>query len=142
MIRYKKPPVVQLVDHAACAEFFGKPNGLFTGEMKAFEADMRKGALADDESPPIYAGVVSISRHYGGPEEGGWYYDWYEVEEIAECDGGFRDLLATVRILREEYPSCPRGRGSVIGGDDTVVFISRSKKLIEDMQSEERPVYE
>ncbi|HEY6020405.1 MAG TPA: hypothetical protein VIY48_10990 [Candidatus Paceibacterota bacterium] len=136
----KKPLVVQLVDHESAAEFFNVPNGLFTGEVKAFEADMRRNALADGEKPPIYAGVVSISRHYGGPEEGGWYYDWYQVEEILQCQD-FRHLLSTVRSLRNDYPSCPRGRGSVIGGDDTVVYISRSKKLIEDMQSEERPTW-
>lgn len=75
------------------------------------------------------------------PKKEGWYYDWYQVEEILQCQD-FRHLLSTVRQLRKDYPTCPCGRGSVIGGDDTVVYISRSKKLIEDMQSEERPRYE
>ena len=137
----KKPEVIQLVDYEAAAEFFGVPNGLFTHEVKSFEANMRRNALSENEKPPIYAGVVSIDRHYGGPEEGGWYYDWHQVEEILECQD-FRHLLLTVRSLREQYPTCQRGRGSVIGGTDTVIYIARNKKLIEDMQSEERPRYE
>lgn len=140
MVTSKVPPVVQLVDWEAACEFF-YPTDISREEVKRFEMDMRRNALADGEKPPIYAGVISIRRHYGGPEEGGWYYDWYQVEEILQCQD-FRHLLSTVRQLRNDYPSCPHGRGSVIGGNDTVVYISRSKKLIEDMQSEERPRYE
>ncbi len=139
-LKAKNPPVVQLVDVPAHDELFGCESWDNVA-AKRFESDVRKSELAQGESPSIYAGVVSISRHYGGPEEGGWYYDWYQVEEILQCQD-FRHLLSTVRSLRNDYPSCPRGRGSVIGGDDTVVYISRSKKLIEDMQSEERSVYE
>lgn len=137
----KKSEVIQLVDYEAAAEFFGVPNGMLTHEVKSFEADMRRNALSEGENPPIYVGVVSIDRHYGGPEEGGWYYDWHQVEEILECQD-FRHLLSTVRSLREQYPTCQRGRSSVIGGTDTVIYISRNKKLIENCQSEERPKYE
>lgn len=138
-LKAKKPPIVQLVDFVAYWERFG--SSMVSGlTVNRFEADVRKSELSRGENPPIYVGIVSISRHYGGPEEGGWYYDWYQVEEIMQCQD-FRHLLSTVRTLREEYPSCPRGRGSVIGGDDTVVYISRSKKLIEDIQSEERPTW-
>jgi len=140
MRRIKKTQVVQLIDRQAYEEHF---DGVFPWEalVHRFEADTRKNALADGENPPIYAGVVSIDRYYGGPEEGGWYYDWHQVEEILECQD-FRHLLSTVRSLREQYPTCQRGRGSVIGGTDTVIYISRNKKLIENCQSEERPRYE
>ena len=140
MLHCKKPPVIQLVDIPAYEELFNC-DGICSKTVASFEADVRKNELAQGENPQVYTGVVSITRHYGGPEEGGWYYDWYEVEEILQCQD-FRHLLSTVRELREQYPTCPRGRGSVIGGADTIVYISRSKRLIEDCQSDERPGYE
>ena len=139
-MKTKKPEVIQLIDFDSYAEFF-HANHVGGADVARFEADMRKNALADGKNPPIYVGVVSIDHHYGGPEEGGWYYDWYQVEEILECQD-FRHLLSTVRSLREQYPTCQRGRHSVIGGTDTVIYIARNKKLIEDIQSEERPRYE
>jgi hypothetical protein len=29
-------------------------------------------------SPINYVTAYEVSRHYGGPEEGGWWFDWYE----------------------------------------------------------------
>lgn len=66
----KCTPVVQLVDRESVSEFLGKAD-LSKTEVERFESDMRLNALCDGEKPPIYAGVVAISRHYGGPEEGG-----------------------------------------------------------------------
>lgn len=141
-----KTPVVQLLDFEAAAEFFDVPNGMLSKDVKRFEADQRRQSVLFGDARPVYVGVVSRTRHCGGPEEGGWYYDWTQVETIIECDGSttgmFRDLLWTVRMMRIEYPTCQRGRGSVIGGADVTIYMSRSKKLIEDLQSTEVPRYE
>lgn len=132
----KKTPVVQLVDCEAFEERFDV-TWANNYEVKRFEMSQRR----NDPSEPVYVGVVSITRHYGGREEGGWYYDWHQVEEIVQAKG-FRHLLSMVRTLREQYPTCPRGRYSVIGGADTIVYMSRNRKLIEKLQSTERPRYE
>lgn len=30
---------------------------------------------------PRYITAYAVTRHYGGPEEGGWWYNWYSVIE-------------------------------------------------------------
>lgn len=77
-----------------------------------------------------WAEVYTVSREYGGPEEGGWYYDWWT-------------RVLGVRIVRSDLPAFEamlvRGgegpflgsvvdgvkvtstRGSVIGGPDRVL---------------------
>ena len=133
----KKTQVCQLLDYEAAAEFFDVPNGMLSKDVKRFEADLRR----NDPSQPIYVAVIETTRHCGGPEEGGWYYDWNQVVEVCECDS-FRNLLSTVRALRESYPTCQRGRYSVIGGADVTIYMSRSEKLIDSLQSKETPRYE
>lgn len=134
----KTTPVVQLFDYEAAAEFFDVPNGMFTADVKRFEADLRR----NDPSKPVYVAVVETTRHCGGAEEGGWYYDWNQVVEIVECEDGFRNLLVTVKALRESHPTCPRGRHSVIGGADVTIYMTRNEKLIDSLQSKETPRYE
>lgn len=62
--------------------------------------------------------VLTISRQYGGPEEGGWWYDWYTVE----WEGRYKRRVAkkffkqAQAIAQENRPR--RNRFSVIGGDD------------------------
>ncbi len=29
-----------------------------------------------------YISLYERSQHYGGPEEGGWYYDWYDYTGV------------------------------------------------------------
>jgi hypothetical protein len=36
------------------------------------------------EAPKLYVNVYRITREYGGPEEGGWYYNHYECIETRE----------------------------------------------------------
>lgn len=136
----KQTPVYQLVDHDAFEELFDVPFAS-RKDIKSFESDMRRRDLKEGAELPVYVGVVSVTRHYGGPEEGGWYYDWHQVEDIATCYS-FLDTLRAVKSFRRVYPTCSRGRGSVIGGADTFIYMSRSIKLIENCQTKERPRYE
>src|SRR5690606_24555927 len=48
----------------------------------------------------FYIVLVRITRHFGGPEEGGWWYDWYNVEEVYRA-WFWREGLAVARKLRE-----------------------------------------
>jgi hypothetical protein len=132
----KHTPVRQLLDCQAYEEFIDSQDWT-RGEVKLFEMSRRKLDLTQ----PIYVGVVSTTRHYGGPEEGGWWYDWTQVEEILETVS-FRSLLWWVRELRNNWPTCSRGRGSVIGGADVTIYMARDKRLIERLQSTEIPRYE
>lgn len=64
---------------------------------------------------PIWIVVTGTSRHYGGPEEGGWWYDWLSIVEVRRVYG-WKTALAAVRELREEYPPSRYGRGSAAAG--------------------------
>lgn len=55
------------------------------------------------EPAPWYVNVYEEDRGYGGPEEGGWYYDISEPVHSEVCDTRF-DAEATAERLREEYP--------------------------------------
>ena len=78
------------------------------------------------EHPRFYVVAYSIPRHYGGPEEGGWWYDRTSIAGVRSAftlQGG----LHQARELRSEFPSCKRGRGSAIGGADVYIQCHRSE---------------
>ena len=87
----------------------------------------------------IYANVFRVTRQYGGPEEGGWWYDAGEVIGsirvlATDCEDRLRKYL--MRAYEDEQ--CLRGRHSAAGGADVVI-------RLEDHEAEpfpsERPVY-
>lgn len=97
----------------------------------------------------LYVNVYEASRCYGGPEEGGWWFDTgYPILSIpvalAPLPGEFpvelsmqvgprgttwdeatRAAAEVIRTrLREDYPNTGK-RSSVIGGDDYDVLIEK-----------------
>lgn len=83
--------------------------------------EKRGAAIENNVCPPFLVVAYGISRHYGGPEEGGWYYDNTTILEVRKAytwEQGVRQF----RKLKEEYPTQRYGRGSVLGnGDDVYV---------------------
>lgn len=73
---------------------------------------------------PWYVGVYEVYRCYGGPEEGGWWYDAGEAihSETAETED---EAQAILERLVEEYPKTG-ARYSVLGGEDYDVFITET----------------
>ncbi len=130
-----------LIDYESMCDRFDSQN-LSCTQARIEERADRRTALDLRQVPPIYAVAVRTTRHYGGPEEGGWWYDWSSVEEVRRT-WDFRGLLKTVRGMREAHPTDQRGRGSVLGNDgDVTIYMCRHAHLIEGLQSTERPQYE
>lgn len=56
--------------------------------------------VEDPENISLYINVYHVERCYGGPEEGGWYYNAYKCEQTAmvfwdpTCDGSNPSLPA------------------------------------------------
>jgi hypothetical protein len=77
----------------------------------------------------FYVNVYEVDRSYGGPEEGGWWYDsGVPFEGIQRnsygCDTREEAVLVQewlTRTLNDYQPS--RSRYSVIGGADVVAYI-------------------
>ena len=77
------------------------------------------------ERQTVYANVYKVAQNYGGPEEGGWWYDSGEPLESVKVDPFMmqdeRDKL--VVKLKENWADeqHPRGRRSCAGGPDVEV---------------------
>ena len=139
--RRETPKVQQLCDHKG--HFDRDDNWQIEPHViKRRDTDERRVALAQGKCPPIYAVAVRTTRHCGGPEEGGWFYDWSDIEEVRRAFT-FRELLRSVRALQEAFPSSRYGRHSCADTTgDVVIYIMRSEELIEGLQSTERSRYE
>ena len=71
---------------------------------------------------PVYVNVYSVTRHYGGPEEGGWWYNAGEPVESRIVPN--REAAETLREEMEEKHG--KGHGniySVLGGVKIEVLI-------------------
>jgi hypothetical protein len=65
--------------------------------------DARREAAEKGTVLPFYVLAVGMSRHYGGPEEGGWWYDMPEILGVKKAYT-FKQGLKLARELKEEYP--------------------------------------
>lgn len=79
----------------------------------------RKGELV-----PFYVAVYGTTRVYGGREEGGWYYN---RERRLQCFRVwcFREALAKVRELMDEYQQPRWDIYSVLGDEDFHIYLAR-----------------
>ena len=83
-----------------------------------------------------YVNVYEMTRLYGGPEEGGWWYDAGELilsKKLPNVDAAY-DYAES---LSEKYPSTGK-RYSVLGGEDYAIHVDADPG--EDFPKE-RPYY-
>jgi len=85
---------------------------------------------ASEPTPTIlYVNAYAVSRHYGGPEEGGWWYDSGRVLASVPISADASDAdVATIRKALTGLLGWPKdppsqGRYSVIGGSDFEVYV-------------------
>lgn len=95
-------------------------------------------ALNAWEDRPRWVAVYQVDRQYGGPEEGGWYYDAGTLVARYHCaDAATVD--AVLDFAREKYPRTD-ARLSVLGGDDYSVMVTDTEPPA--FYPEDRPHYE
>lgn len=85
----------------------------------------------------VWVNVYENTRHYGGPEEGGWWYDWMELKEGHNVS--FKEADEKVESLKEEYGTGEGNISSVLGGYEIYVYIEGSRG---ESQDTVRPHYE
>ena len=73
---------------------------------------------------PFYVVGFIVHRRYGGPEEGGWYYDEPETIDVRKCYD-WTDGLRAARELRQEFTPSRAGRCSVANEPDGYVRVCR-----------------
>lgn len=90
----------------------------------------------------FFVARVGISRHFGGQEEGGWWYDWTTVESVWSFRNARVARRFARRLEREEAAYAPRhDRFSVLGGTDREIRRTSNPDAIAEWQSRERPRY-
>lgn len=105
--------------------YFADPYGV----VRRMARTVRNVLVSRGEIEPFYVVAIGIDRCYGGPEEGGWYYDMEAVLDVRRV-WDWRTGLTAARELRDEHPTCPRGRGSAIGGEDVYLKTFRTLDAI------------
>jgi hypothetical protein len=89
-----------------------------------------------DECLPRWVTAYAVTRHYGGPEEGGWWFNWFTpVETIRSIDPE-----VTKEIMEHKWQGIKEGDiYSVLGGVDLAVYREENPRQYE---SKIRPHYE
>lgn len=84
-----------------------------------------------------YINVYSVERMYGGPEEGGWWYDLGEPV-LSRKTKSYRKAVRMAERLKKRWPKTD-SRYSVLGGEDYSIYIENKPAK---MYPESIPHYE
>jgi hypothetical protein len=71
-----------------------------------------------------YVNVYVVGRAYGGPEEGGWWYDYGTPIAAIPCES-YKEAEDFRNYMLKKYPRTWK-RSSVLGGEDYEVNIEKS----------------
>lgn len=83
-----------------------------------------------------YVNVYRVERSYGGPEEGGWYYNHYDCIDSKEVP--FSKIDETKESLRKKYGTGEGDIYSVLGGYEICILVEEEPARSE---TKERPYY-
>ena len=87
----------------------------------------------------VHVNAYRITRHYGGPEEGGWWYDRGEPLGSLPC-ASQREAREACDKMREKFEHLAEGDiSSMLGGAEVGVYI---EKEFARPFPESRPIYE
>lgn len=86
-----------------------------------------------------FVNVYEVTRHYGGPEEGGWWYDWYELIHSYPTTSAKQTHNRCLKAARRFLDNAYGDTSSVLGG--TQVWI-RAEATIGKSATTHAPHYE
>lgn len=103
--------------------------------------------IEPDYEGPWHVVQYTVTREFGGHEEGDWYYDWYAnpalVATLPNSQRTLADWVAKGENEREKEArkedGRPQGRFSVLGGEDIVYVV---EQVVGESESTEHPHYE
>ena len=106
---------------------------------KTCEEDTITTNIITDPPPSTWVNVYYITRHYGGPEEGGWWYDRHECVESIECKSEDEAEIKKQALKKEHQDENFGNIYSVLGGQVVQVAIEPYQAHTETVG---RPQYE
>ena len=86
-----------------------------------------------------FLSVYRITREYGGPEEGGWWYNDYQLVDSREVEDAFSDEAESVKTKFQEKYQNDGDIYSVLGG---VWYHFDIEHELGQSTTTERPMYE
>ena len=107
-------------------------------------AHERKLANSKGQVLPMYIVAFGISKHYGGREEGGWWYDWTSINEVRRAYT-LKEALRHAHELKEAYPAPRFNRHSSANNGEADSYIAVCYSEADPAWPEEttcRPHYE
>lgn len=129
------------LDCAVADEDFLIPLSEFEGSYSLTDelwAEVEAFLKAKREETRMFVTAYEVTRHYGGPEEGGWWYNWFEP--IQTVPVAKEDAETMVSVLKERYEDRVEGNiYSVLGGTAVDVIIEDEPAT---HATTERPRYE
>lgn len=118
--------------------FYGMWNEAGTERIKCTNPDCENGKVDYPEDMKVYVTAYEVTRHFGGHEEGGWWYNNLSAIETIPCKNKYSGEIQ--EDLEEEYENRKEGNiYSVLGGTDVTVYIE--KRPCEN-ETKEAPIYE
>ena len=87
-----------------------------------------------------FISLYTVTRHYGGREEGGWWYDWTAHEWTVPFIYSEQAAIMMIDSLVERASEAIHGDiNSVLGGQDAYL---RVEKVAGEAADKERPYYD
>lgn len=116
-----------------------KYHEMFDDECHSCAQQIRYEKVKNNNPQPFYIVLYGVSRCYGGPEEGGRYYDRREVIQTKKV-WTIKQALMIIRDFQNKFPKPKYNRFSVLGGEDSEIAILASLEFI--TETTHRPIYE
>lgn len=91
--------------------------------------DLRKALRYPEPEGTVWVTVYEVTREYGGPEEGGWYYDHWRAIEEYRCTE--EKIARTYEEMKEKYEDEP--------DDEIRVVIETAYR---EHETRRRPIYQ
>ena len=123
----------------AAANRAGRVTGGVKHMIRYMDRNERRAKAREVPTQRVWVTAYAVTREYGGPEEGGWWYDHLEPIQTVMCRRGESD--AVIASLVKAHPAdLPGGSlSSVAGGHDVEVWAETRYQLA---RSTYRPRYE
>jgi hypothetical protein len=91
--------------------------------------------------------AYSVTRHYGGPEEGGWWYNWYTPLKTVEVpkkhqrmnNRATKAVTAKVEALKKEFDHI--NEGDIYSANGGVLLDVAAEYVKHEFASTEQPHY-